>query len=91
MKELGDKLVYPEDGVAPHRLGWVHDIFDRNPERDDAQCDGEVDQERDQPVFGFAKLDETEYPPAVGAQRASVSLLSVRTGNVLSKTLRLTQ
>jgi hypothetical protein len=63
--------------MTPNGLGRVHYIFDGNPECNDAQGDGEVDEEGDQPVLGRAKLDEAINPPAVvGAQVASVTAMT---------------
>lgn len=69
VEEFGNHLVTPEDGMVPYDLGWSHDIFDGNPEEDDAQRNGEVNQEGDQPILGVPKLNKAKNPPAVGAQR----------------------
>ncbi|TKW55004.1 hypothetical protein CTA1_13402 [Colletotrichum tanaceti] len=61
----GRQVVDPGHGVAPDEAQRHHDGRGRQPEGDDPDGDGEVDQERLQPAEPVALEDEADDPPAV--------------------------
>lgn len=51
--------------MIPHKVHRDRDDRDRNVEENDAQRNGEVEQERDQPSEVVSMLDQAGNPPAV--------------------------
>lgn len=70
-----DGLVAPVGRVAPDGLGWVHDHRDRDPERDDADGDGDIKQRRLEPAeVAVAAVEDKAKDPPAGQHHSPVSI-----------------